>query len=287
MSLPDSNDAPSGHEVMMNGLIREERLLRLELDYARQKFEHAGIKGGTVEAAFRDFLGRYLPAHNQVGHGEVFNIDGLRSKQTDLVVTNEHHIALTSDWGSAQSFIVEAVQCAAEIKSTIRDVSRDLRDYFEKARRFKNLLVNPDAVQLLEGDRRFGWRKPYFGFAFESKVGLPRILQELRAWNEELRPVERPAIDGLFVLDRGAILDVGDGQGRLYALSPSGRRLTGYVESTGGKNTVLADLLTWMLVTMPKVHYRMHPATLYLTPNPRPGRLELLDDGKLVRRQDP
>ncbi len=271
---------------MRSSLIREERLLRLELAYIRQRYEHAGIKGGQAEVAFRDFLSRYLPTHNRIGHGEVFNIDGLRSKQTDLVVSNDYHVALTSDWALPQSFIIEAVQCAAEIKAGINDVNTHLRDYFDKAKAFKKLLVSPDAVRMIEGDRKFLFRRPYFGFAFESKVSLPRIVEELKSWDEELRPVERPAIDGLFVLDRGTILDVGDGQGRLYALSPSGQRLTGYVQSDGGKETVLADLLTWVFATMPKVHYHMHPAGLYLSPNPA-GRLELTDDGELVRRQNP
>ena len=288
MLSPKSNNVRSGHEIMKSSLIREERLLRLELDYTRQKYKHAGIKGGQVEAVVRDFLGRYLPAHNRVGHGEVFNIDGLRSRQTDLVVTNEYHVALTSDWSEAQTYIIEALQCAAEIKSTINNVDIDLRDYFEKAQTFKKLLIDPEAryeLRMLEGDLpRFGFRKPYFGFAFESKVSLPRIKQELRSWDEELRPVERPAIDSLFVLDRGAIVNVGDGQGRLYSLSPSGQRQTGYVEWSGDDNLVLSNLLTWIFATMPMIHYYMHPASLYLEPNPRPGRLELLDDGKLVRR---
>ena len=288
MSSSMSNNMQTGHEIMRSNLIRDEKLLRLELDYTRQKYEHAGIKGGQVEAVVRDFLDRYLPAHNRVGHGEVFNIDGLRSRQTDLVVANEYHIALTSDWSEAQTYIIEAVQCAAEIKSKIENVDTDLRDYFDKAQTFKKLLINPDAtyeLRMLEGDLpRFGFRKPYFGFAFESKVSLPRVMQELRSWDEELRPVERPAIDALFVLDRGAVVNVGDGQGRIYSLTPSGQRRTGYVEWSGDDNLLLSNLLTWMFATMPMVHYYMHPASCYLEPNQHPGRLELLDDGTLSRR---
>ena len=53
-------------------------------------------------------------------------MEGLRSKQTDLVIANEHLVALTEDWSEAQTFIVESVECAAKIKSTIRDVNTDL-----------------------------------------------------------------------------------------------------------------------------------------------------------------
>ena len=124
----------------------------------------------------------------------MFNIDGLRSKETDLVITNDYHVALTSDWNEAQTFIIESVECAAEIKSVIKDVDT-LRDYFEKARTFKKMFVDPDlgtqARMHSDNVRRFYWRKPYFGFAFESQVSLDRIIQELSSWDKELRPIER------------------------------------------------------------------------------------------------
>ena len=186
----------SGYDIMAGILSREEKRLRLELQDIRQKYQHPGNKGDLVEAIIRDFLSRYLPAYNRVGHGEVFNIEGLRSKQTDLVVTNEYHVALTSDWTEPQSFIIESVECAAEIKSTINDVDTDLRDIFEKAKTFKSMFIEPDQgmeARLQPDDTtRFLWRKAYFGFAFESKVSLDRIIRQLKLWDEELRPVERP-----------------------------------------------------------------------------------------------
>ena len=167
----------------MTGILsREEKRLRIELEDIRKKYDHAGNKGGQVENIVRDFLSRYLPTHNRVGHGEVFNVEGLRSRQTDLVITNKYHAALTSDWNEAQTFIIEGVECAAEIKSTIKSVDTDLRDFFDKARIFKKMLIEPElgmqARMELEDASRFVWRKPFFGFAFES--GRPHRRQRRR-----------------------------------------------------------------------------------------------------------
>ena len=173
------NITPSGHEIMTGILSREEQRLRAQLQDIRKKYEHAGNKGDLVEATIRDFLSRYLPPANRVGHGEVFSVEGLRSKQTDLVITNEYHVSLTENWSEPQTFIIESVECAAEIKSAIRDVNTDLRDFFEKARTFKRMFIEPDQgieVRGQEDDfRRFVWRKPFFGFAFESRVTLDRM----------------------------------------------------------------------------------------------------------------
>ena len=282
-----NEDMLSGYDIMAGILSREETRLRLELLDIRKKYEHPGNKGDQVESIIRDFLSQYLPAYNRVGHGEVFNIEGLHSKQTDLVVTNEYHVALTSDWTKAQTFIIESVECAAEIKSTINDVDTDLRDIFEKAKTFKSMFIEPgqgmEARLQPDDTRRFLWRKPYFGFAFESKVSLDRIIQELKSWDEELRPVERPVLDSLFILDRGGFMHMGSGQGRLVSIGSDGQRKTGYVALRKGGEQVLTTLLLWIYSTMPKIHYYTHPAFVYLTPNSSGGRLQLQDDGNLSR----
>ena len=279
--------APSGHEIMTDILSGEEKRLRGQLEDIRKKYKHAGNKGDQVEATIRDFLSRYLPPVNRVGHGEVFSVEGLRSRQTDLVITNEHHVALTEDWGKAQTFIIESVECAAEIKSTISDVNTDLRDFFEKAKTFKQMFIEPDQgieVRCQEEDfRRFIWRKPYFGFAFESQVSLDRILQELKSWDEDLRPVERPVLDSFFVLNRGGFMHMGNGKGRLVSLNKDDQPQTGYVRLRQGGEQVLTTLLLWIYATMPKINYATHPAFVYMRPNPHRGRLRLKDDGTLWR----
>ena len=89
---------PTGYDIMAEILRREERRLAAELTDIRAKLDHTGNKGALAETAFRNFLRKYMPGNASVGHGEVFDIDGRLSKQTDIVVANEYHVPLQSDW---------------------------------------------------------------------------------------------------------------------------------------------------------------------------------------------
>ena len=270
----------------MSGILRrEERRLVSELESIREKFRHAGIKGDRAEREFRDFLRRYMPGDTKVGHGEVFDIDGRVARQTDAVVANQYHVALQADWEEPQKFTIESVACAAEVKSSLTDVG-SLRDCFDKARAFKGLLMAPGQSMLLmdmrDDSRRFLQRRPYFAFAFESRLTLERICYEVISWDEELREVERPVLDGVFVLGKGALLHFGTGKGKLVVESAEGESLDGYrIWAEGG---VLTLLLLWMYAAMPRVIHFNHPVFPYLQPSRQPGKLWLNDRGKVERK---
>ena len=195
-----------------------------------------------------------MPGDTRVGHGEVFDVDGRLSRQTDVVVANEFHVALQADWEKPQRFIIEAVQCAAEVKSSLTDVE-SLRDCVEKARAFKSLLVAQESTMITtdmrDDERRFRDRRPYFVFAFESRLTLQTILGALTEWDMELREVERPVVDALFVLDRGSLLHLGTGRGRLTIKGEGGAPLSGYVDFNA-QSGVLTRLLVWMYGSMPR-----------------------------------
>ena len=276
----------TGYDIMTEILRQEETRLLSELEAIRQNFQHSGNKGARAEREFRDFLRRYMPGDTRLGHGEVFDIDGRVARQTDVVVANEYHAALHADWEEPQKFTIESVQCGAEVKSSLTDLS-SLRDCFEKAKAFKTLLMAPEHTMFLmsmgDDERRFLLRRPYFVFAFESRLTLPTMFNALTDWDSELRPVEQPVLDGLFVLDRGTLLHVGTGKGKLVVKMDDGEILRGYVasERDGG---VLSRMLLWMYGAMPKVIHFNHPLFPYLQPRREPGKLWMNDRGKVERK---
>ena len=276
---------PGGYDIMAGILQREEGRLIAELADIRAKFTHSGNKGAMAEHEFREFLRRYMPGDTRVGHGEVFDIDGRLARQTDVVVANKYHVALQADWEQPQKFTIETVQCGAEVKSSLTGLD-SLRDCFEKAKAFKGLLETSGPSILMpmgDDDRRFLLRRPYFAFAFESRLTLQTIYGALTAWNEELREVERPVLDGLFTLDRGGLTHMGTGKGQLFIEGEDGERLTGYVGFTrdGG---VLTRLLVWMYGVMPMTIPFRHPVFPYLQPSGESGTLWLNDQGRVERR---
>ena len=126
-----------------------------------------------------------MPGDTRLGHGEVFDIDGRVAKQTDIVVANQYHAALHADWEEPQKFTIESVQCGAEVKSSLTDLL-SLRDCFEKAKAFKSLLMAPENTMFLmsmgDDERRFLLRRPYFVFAFESRLTLSTMFNALTDW---------------------------------------------------------------------------------------------------------
>ena len=277
----------TGYDIMMRILREDEGRLASELRGVRATFDQAGIKGAGVEHGFREFLRRYMPRNTGVGHGEAFDIDGRVSKQTDVVVANEYHVALRPGWDEPQKFTIESVECAGEVKSTLTDQDA-VRDCFDKARAFKRLLMNPDlthmGMSMGDDERRYLHRRPYFAFAFESRLTLETIWEKLTVWDEGLRQVEQPAVDGVFVLDRGTLLHMGRGKkGRLSMKGADGERLGGYLPfpADGG---VLTRLLFWMYAAMPRVQHFGHPVSSYLQPISEAGRLWLNDRGEVERK---
>ena len=277
---------PSGYDIMAGILQREEGRLRGELTDIRAKFEHAGNKGAMVEHEFRKFLRKYMPSYTRVGHGEIFDIDGRLAKQTDVVVANEYHVSLQADWEQPQQFPIETVQCAAEVKSSLTSLD-SLRDCFDKAKAFKSLLEAPEQTMFLmsmgDDERRFILRRPYFAFAFESKLTLQRIYDTLTAWDKELRKIEQPVLDALFVLNRGVLIHMGTGKGTLVIKGEDGHNVTGYV---GFKRDdgVLTRLLVWMYGVMPRLIHFSHPVFPYLQRSRKSGTLWLNDQGEVERK---
>ena len=257
-----------------------------ELQRIRESFEHGGNRGGEAEATLRALLRKYLPLLYHVGHGEVFNKDGRRSRQTDVVVANEEHPPLFSDWERANSFFIEAVAAGGEVKTSLQSLDA-LRDSFDKGRAFKNILAEPQHKQVIfvtqEDHQRFIYRRPYFAFFFESKVTLERIWQALQEWDTEAREIDRPAIDAVFILDRGSIVHFGNADGFLKIRLPDGTNGRGYHIQLDGDYGVLPNLLLWLFTSIPRIHVWTPPIVNYLVEEQSAGELALSDDGRLCR----
>ena len=277
----------SGFNVMNTILQQEEKRLATELGNIRANYEHAGIKGTKVERVLRDLLRLCIPSSLSVGHGEVFDVDGRQSRQTDVVIANQYHFPQPPDhnWEEPQKFMIECVECAGEVKSALEG-TRMLEDCFQHAKSFKSLLSSPQGnslVQSMGGDEsRFLSRRPYFLFAFESKITEQTIWNSLNELNSSCREIDRPILDAVFVLDRGTLLYVrGKGKGRIGVSREDGLPLSGYV---GLGKDVITRFLFWMFAVMPRQMYMQHPATSYLTPQD-PGENRLTELGNVKRVQ--
>jgi hypothetical protein len=245
--------------------------LKTALQEARTRMMHPGNGGDTNEAAFREFLQNHLSRKYQVGHGEIIDSKGRRSKQVDVAITDdEQPFPVTS---SPELLIVEGVTAAAEVKTRL--TVEELSDCLEKGRAFKRLEPILGKYLALSGDKlengvpnsdlvRFYFRRPFFVFAYESVVADQRLLDILQASNQE---DEVPPIDALVILDRGFAWNLWDGNGQFKIRLPaSEENLKGWFTIWDPEYS-LTFLLLWLHASMPRFAMRTSPMLNYLLPN--------------------
>ena len=126
--------------MLKDKIIAVEAQMKAKLKEARATFTHPGGKGTSVEDSFRVFLRQYLPRRLEVGHGEIVDRNGRRSRQTDVVIVSEDHpFTFTPDLPGL--FFIDGVCGAGEVKANL--TSAGLEEVLEKSFYFKQLEIVP------------------------------------------------------------------------------------------------------------------------------------------------
>lgn len=242
-----------------------EKQMLLKLEEIRKTFDHKGVKGGLVEAEFRSFLSTYLPKRLSVGTGEIIDRSFNTSKQMDIVVANEDH-PFTFQGNDPALFFIEGTCASGEIKSVL--TTEQLIDSLDKAYHYKKLTMIPPkgaAMYANESDgRRFYTTPPFFLFAFESQISLELIAKTVVNYKSD-EYVPGFAADGIFVLNKGYVIDLGDGKGS-FQLQSNG--ITQTLLKGMQSDTVLYDFLVWLTIVMPRMVGGSNILTPYLLATP-------------------
>lgn len=236
--------------ILREKLTALERQMRAQMDEIRATFEQPTDKGTSAESLCRELLRTYLPRRFELGHGEIIDARGNRSAETDLVIVNEDHpVTFTPDLPGF--FLVEGVSAAGEVKSIL--TASDLKDALKKSNRFKSLEAkgrtgfaqgNPSDME------RFHDHRPWFLLAFESQLTLQAIHDNIDHFMTEASLSLLQVADAVFVLDRGWVVNFGDGKGELQFGYPNVVMAEGWAWRES--DLVLADLLAWLSVVMPR-----------------------------------
>jgi len=253
-------DAPKIAESLGRLFGAEEQKLKASLGEIRASFSHPGDKGSHAEDVVRSLLRRYFPANLRVGQGEIVDSFGRRSKQTDIVIVSDDH-PFTFEESKAGLFFIEGVMGAGEVKSLL--TSQELETAVGNSRVFKGLEAwfNPhDMVVTTPSDRqRYLGHPPWFLLAFESDLSLETIHKRLVA--ESGGTIATNLVDAVFALDKGFVINFGDGQGGFKMMGTEGKPVSGWARS---ENNILITLLAWLSVVMLRVQRSMSILPTYL-----------------------
>jgi len=202
--------------VLRDKLMILQKEMELKLQKIQVEHIHRGNRGDNSEEIVREFLREFLPLHNRIGQGEIIDTQNNISRETDIVILNEYHPYL-NDLSKPSLFFIEGVGAAGEVKSNLN--SSDITTTLDKCFAFKNMhikmQVGAQAYGNLSDLNRFVSKRPFFLIAFKSQITLDTIYQKIVQYNLEKNiPIEHQ-IDGVFMLDRGTIFNLGDGEGML------------------------------------------------------------------------
>lgn len=229
-----------------------QRQLEARFETIRDTHQHKGSKGSNVEQIIRDFLREYLPIMNRVGEGEVIDQNGNYSSQTDIVITNEYHPFL-NDLKQPEVFFIEGVVCVGEIKSVL--TSEELKTTLEKCVAFKKLTPRIGVGTLVQGNKadiaRFVEKRAYFLLAFQSQLKLNTVMEKIIEFNHNNSLELNSQIDAVFLLDKGTIINFGDGEGSLKFKSHDGEWMGG-INIIAEQRSPLFELLSWLSIVNKK-----------------------------------
>lgn len=238
-------------EWMSRYLTLTQRAMLSKLEQIRHGFRHKGNRGTSAEEEIRDFIRSIIPKTQSVHHGEVICTDERTSGQLDVVVLQDFHPDFF-DTNQPGIFFAEGVQFVAEVK-TLLDTSQ-LIDVLESCRNVKSLLPKYDqSVEIWANAsdiNRFVDRIPYILICYESKITLDKMYREIedyyKSCDNDLK------IDGIFVLSRGVIENLGDGLGS-YRYINDGQPLTGFrIFESDSDGDAMISLLRF-IVSLPNV----------------------------------
>lgn len=239
--------APSG--ILSSRIAATGAQMRAKLEEIRSTYNAPVNKGNQAESIVRSFLRSYLPRNMDVGHGEVIDTHGNSSSQTDVVITAlDHPFTFTAD--EAGLFFIEGLLAVGEVKTRI--TATELEDGIRKSKRFKRLKARPPVgFRVSTGQDRFRTSLPFFVFSFESELSLESIklqLEEAAARTSSVTTEEM--VDAVFVLDRGFLINLGDGNEAFQAVLDDGGLAQGW--HIDKENDPLFYLLGWLSVVMPQ-----------------------------------
>ena len=243
---------PSPRETSRTRLLSHfrasEQKFQASLSDTRARFNHAGNKGADLEGVMRTWLSEHLPRRLALGQGEVFDLQGRRASQIDILILDEEQ-PFQFPMETPGAYIVEGVAAAGEVKASLG--SKELEDITSKAASFRVLQRSEDGRMAFSNKHqieRFGRRAPFFGFAFEGRISPDAVLSRLGEGGSRGGSIH--PLDAIFVVGVGSFINLGDGQGNIRALGPSGQLLNGWAFEAS--LPPLALLFCWLNDSMPR-----------------------------------
>jgi hypothetical protein len=237
--------------MLKEKISKVELQMKAALSEVRETFEHSGNKGTSTEDIFGKFVRQYLPRRLDIGNGEIIDSFGNRSGQVDIVILSDDH-PFTFPPGRPGLFFIEGVLSVGEIKTTL--TSQELNNALNNSTRYKKLKMTHENGTLANANpsdlNRYYEHPPFFLFAYESQLSLSTIKTKIQNYQVDNKLNLTDSLDAVFILDKGWVVNFGDGQGSFQYRTTDGKVHGGLIEKE--TNEVLFSLFSYLSMTMPR-----------------------------------
>jgi hypothetical protein len=216
VARPDGHppgDRPGDTPGARLGRILASTALVLEAEFLKSAdaLEHRGLRGTAREIPLvRDFFSKLFPSQFSYACGEVISSDGSRSGQQDVIIYHGTRTPVLFQSESIALVPVEGVLGVVEVKSMLD--GRELESAIEQVSTVKRLRRTAYHEQHLNVEFKKD-RPPSeilgYVFAYRS-IDLAELARRIKEKTE----ADSPAIDGVFVLDKGIIIHTSPESGK-------------------------------------------------------------------------
>ncbi len=207
--------------------------------------------GTGREEIVRRFLADYLPSKWSVGSGFIVDSFGKKTAQMDIVVNDDLIIKPLSYAQDRGLYFAESVGIVVQVKSTLnKQTLRDAIKNLDTVKKLRRAHLK-GAYRIMGSSEEKVWDViPTLLFAFQSDISLPTIAKSFCDLNKELEIEDTNQVDAVFILNKGVLLNIKEGETRFGVLKDDGSAIRGPVAIESREDT-LFDFLLFNLKVLP------------------------------------
>jgi hypothetical protein len=243
--------------VIRDYFVSQQRRLKEDFDRIRASLSDSDVKGSANEQTIVEFLNKHISAHFITSNVQIIDSYGKSSDEVDVCVCN-----VDQPFGASpgQLVIVEGVDFVVQVKArlTSTELERIVRNA-QRVKQLKRMAAENDSVHSnIDDVPYYVDRIPYFVLAYTSELTLEKTHEKLTALLSAV-PLELQP-DAIFVLDRGAILNMREGKGKAW--KAGGKPIIGLCVAHSGEQT-LFEFMYYMYLVVPRFYRVVNPLAHY------------------------
>jgi hypothetical protein len=238
----------------------QEYQMKREFERVRKMYSDSDVKGGANENIVAEFLRKYISCHFVATNSQIVDSYDSKSNEIDVCVCNKDQPRIAED---GAILISEGIDFVVQVKAilTKREIER-AKDNCKSVKMLLRKRAKEDIVLAMDADiPYYVHRIPYFVFAFTVDTKFETLLENI--YDIMIEGVDyfyQP--DGVFILDKGYVVNCRAGKGVGLMTKESGKEVEGLFAFETKQS--LSDFMKWVHIVVPRFYRVIDPLAYYM-----------------------